>query len=345
MDLRSKAVPVAPAAAPPVWQNRMPLPAGSVMSLSPGEQADLERLGWKPGDPVPDLTEAVEQVRLAAENAPLPDASLPVIKPGQVVNIEDLPPERQAELMAQVQQMVANGRQLEAMQANFVQSPSDPSVNKAIETVQAGQDTYNVTLTEPVPEAPQPELSTAAPVKHTCDNCGWGEALQQEIVEVSDLDKQNFLAMLIGDVRFIREYTLFGGQVVVAFRSLTQQELDMCITQATYDARDGEIVADYDIIRTSRNYELALSLHRLQLGARAVTMPFIQDVQADEKTADGRPQTKVKSYYQYVMRQHLHKEALFRATQVVRDKFVKLQTRLEANMHSPDFYSGIVPRA
>ncbi len=151
--------------------------------------------------------------------------------------------------------------------------------------------------------------------------------------------------MLIGNSRFVREYELFGGQVMVAFRSLTQQEKDMAITQASYDDRDGEIPVNHEFFRRATNYEMALSLHQLRLGGRLVQFDLIQDVLASEKTADGKPQTKLKDYYKYVMTSHLNKDSMFRAVLVLRDRFRNLQLKLEANMHNKDFWFGIAPRA
>lgn len=352
LDLR-KQTPVAPSSQPArpsqaLPGNGLPLPTGSVLSLSPEEEATLKKLNWKKGDPIPDVAAAIAQIKLEEQTA-MPDASLPPVVPGKVVDFADLTPEQQQKLEQDVASMIEAGKRLEAIQSSLVDQPSDPSVNRAIETLQAGRDQFNVTMTPEVKTEDEPDtMRTAADVKHICDNCGWGEETEQSVVEVTDLDKQNFLSSVIGGSRFVREYTLFGGQVVVAFRSLTQRETDLIITQTAYDDSNGElpqVAYDYEFMRRVNNYKMVLSLCRIKLGEKVERLPEISEVKADPKNADGKPQTSIKDYYKYVMETCLDNESLFRSVLVLRDRFANLQRRLEANMFNADFYKGIVPHA
>jgi hypothetical protein len=344
LDLR-KPQPVAQPAAQPVAAPapRPLLPIGTVLSLSPEEQASLESLGWKQGEPVPDVASAVEQVRREAAASPHYDQAQPVT-PLRTVNIEDLPEAERQRLMDGIRHTIEAAKNIKV---SSVANPQDydPSVLAAMSALDASaQAPVAVTLTPKPktadkPDIPSPGMATMAPVKHVCSHCGWEEG--NAAPDVADQDKTNFLAMIVGGSRFVKEYELFGGQMSVFLRNLTTAEMNLAITQAAYDDRDGEIPASYEFFRRVTNYQTVMALCAIRRGQNRVELPTIDQVTAETVGENGKPQTKLKAYYPHIVGTYLEQDAVFRVVCKLYGDFKALQTRMEANMLNVDFYAGI----
>lgn len=340
LDLR-KPQPVAqPVAAP---ATRPLLPIGTVLSLSPEEQASLESLGWKQGEPVPNMVDAVEQVRREAAAAPNYTQVQPV-GPSRTVNIEELPEDERQQLMESIRQTIEAAKNIKVA---AVANPQDydPSVLAAMASLDTpAQAPLAVTLTPKTktadkPSSLSPDMATMAPVKHVCSHCGWEEG--NSAPDVADQDKTNFLAMIVGGSRFVKEYELFGGQMSVFLRNLTTAEMNLAITQAAYDDRDGEIPASYEFFRRVTNYQTVMALCAIRRGQSRVELPTIDQVAAEMVGENGKPQTKLKAYYPHIVDTYLDQDAVFRVVCKLYGDFKALQTRMEANMLNVDFYAGI----
>ena len=77
------------------------------------------------------------------------------------------------------------------------------------------------------------------PIK-SCPACG---ALLEDPSEVlpTDEDKDAWLRHVLGETRFVRTYTLFGGKVEITFRTRTSAENDIIFNQLSDEVRAGEI--------------------------------------------------------------------------------------------------------
>lgn len=354
LDLRAKKAvvsPPAPGVLPPLPGNGLPLPTGQVLNLSPGERATLESVGWVDGDPIPDIAAEVERLRREAEAA-MPDPNMPAVAPSQVLDINDLSPSARQQLMQNVQQAIEAGKRLEQLQARHVEGPASDMVNKAIDNLTVDVAGKPVAVTMPAPTAvpaatvPTPEpaalepLRTAAPAVEFCKNCN--HRPDEDVIEVTEQDKLNFLASALGDTRFTKEYELFGGHGKVTFRSLTRQELDMAVTQAGCDARDGLTPNNSDFLRRAQNYEMLLGIGRLQVSTDVRNFPEISDVDVDD-IEPGKPfQTPLKQYAPYV-EEMIQSASLLRILSLAYGRFYRLIRRLEENCYTADFWSGIEP--
>jgi hypothetical protein len=344
LDLRRKPTPVSPAAAalPALPGNGMPLPAGSILSLSDEERRMLDQVNWKAGDPIPDLAAHLAAIRQDAESA-LPDPNLPRVALPEEIDINALPPAQREALLQNVQQAIAAGQRLAALEAQHVQDPTSPEVNRAIDEILVG--TQRVPVTMPTPSAPAaapapelPVMVTAAPAQQFCRNCN--HRPDEDPVEVTDQDKLDFLASMGGDVRFVREYKLFGGSVSAAFRSLSRSELDMAVTQAGCDDRDGLIPNQGEFFRAVQNYELALSLARLAVSPNVTNFPLISDVAVSPRNPDEKVQTPLHDYAPYV-NERIGSASLLRTLSIAYGRFNALVRRLEDNCYNESFWNGI----
>lgn len=149
----------------------LPLTAGQVVSLTPAEEEAVKKLHpeWQPGDPVPsNLGQALQAIQHEAQTGGLPvDPSTPPIDVNKLnmVNIDDLPPERQAELRQAMSDMMAR-EQLRAEAQQHQIPGADPALNAAIQ--QASELEVDAQMAEraaqqPVapPTPPDPNLRTA----------------------------------------------------------------------------------------------------------------------------------------------------------------------------------------
>lgn len=362
LDLRRHTTPPAPAAPPapkgmPINAG-MPLPAGQILRLTPEEEQTLLAVGWAPGQPIPNMAEALAAVRQDMEHPPLPSADLPPLQLPAELDIASLPEDRQAELRRGVQAMIQAEQERMQREAQRITDPGAPELNDTIETVAAGREQFKVTLTRPAasaaPAAPGPEPAAAesAPVdppasagadvgKSACAYCGFA-GTADSLTDPSAQERQDFVTMMLTGARMIKSYDMLNGAVRVAFKTLTRAELDMALTQAGCDQRDNKIPDQGEFFRRVQNYEMVLALHSIGMaGHKLVTLPFIADVQVSPREAGEPFQTPLADYYDYVTTNHITTSAMLRTITVAYNNFNAMVRRLEGNVENPDFWSGI----
>lgn len=379
LDLRAKTAPVAPAARPapgllpagavvpgptragtPVplpglFNGGLPLPAGTVVRLSTEEQQLLDAAGWQQGDPVPDIATAIADARRTV----LPDPTMPQVALPPETALADLPPEHQQAVINSMREMIEQGKRLADVTAHHVTDPTAPNLNQQIDQIRAGSDQFRILPPTPRPavpaqptpvaeipereQSPPPPLATAAPVVENCPNCHF--QVDQDPISITNRDKFDYRAMLEGGAPFVKEYPLFGGAVTVALRTLSRQELDLAVTQASCDARDGLVPINSEFLRAVSNYELAISLHRIASPQRVVNFPItIDDVEVDLPEPGTPFQTKLKTYAPYVMA-HITSASLLRILMLTHAQFNALVRRMDANCYNEDFFTGIASPA
>lgn len=325
------APPAGSVPAPAIFRNgQLPLSPGSSLILSPEEQATLDSLGWAKGDPVPDVASLVDRIKSEA-----PDLShisqLPAVV-ASPVDITTLPKAEQDRLKAAMAESIDQLKRLNEAEARQIPNTQTPDVNRAAEELLTGTATQ-VDMSE------TPALSTAAKVPELCPNCGFKHDV--DVLEVSDSDKSGFLAMLIGGARFKKVYPLLGGKLTIVFRSLTREELELSLQQASYDDRDGLFATQYEYFRTHRNYEMVLALDRIEAGDSLDVFPAPADVKWDAPLAGQPSQTVLSVYYPHVVETHFKSASILRMVSLLYERFTGLIRRLEANMQNPDFWKGI----
>lgn len=352
LDLRKNKPTVAPAApaAPLPVANGFPLPEGKVLNLLPEERKLLDTVGWKEGDPIPNVAAALQAVQATMLTEPDYSGIAPLTAP-KTVQYEDLPPDKQQEFIRTVKQMQEQGKLLDQLEKQSISDTKVPDLNEQIANMRAGTEQFQVRLDEPTPAqkkpdpVTEPETMTGLTVKSPCANCGFSGTLD-DVTAVTDDDKFNFLTMLYGGSRFLKTYHLFNDTVQITFKSLTQKELDLTITQASCDARDGKIPDNAEYLRRVYNYEQVLALSKLVINGKPIVFPHsIDDIQVDEPESGSAWHTKVKTYYEYVMDTHITTSTLLKMLSMAYMRFTGLMGRLEGNMNNDSFWMGIVPPA
>lgn len=337
------------AAAPlqlPVVANRLPLPVG-VMSLTPEEQAALDAVGWKPGEHVVDMSEIIAKIKSDADSVPNYDPQLGVAnrKDAAIVDINTLPPDKKAELARAYSEMQQQAKVLNEIEKMQIASPTAGDVNENIANVIAGTEKFQVTLGDTNKKTPVEDTSPTGfdLPKTPCINCGFAGSKLEDVTVVTEDDKEAFLSMLIGGSRFYKEFEIYNGAIKIVFRSLTQTELDMALTQASCDMAAGKIPDQAEYFRRVHNYEQCMAIHKIVSEKSAVTFPEISEVLVDEAVPGEPLRTKLVDYQPYVYEKFIKTSSMLRIVSTLYLRFNALMSRLEANMHNADFWKGIVP--
>jgi hypothetical protein len=174
-----------------------------------------------------------------------------------------------------------------------------------------------------------------------CPRCGW-DMLQKFDVEVTDSDKVDFLATLLGAARFRREYELAGGKMILRLRSLLADENFLVQRQLLLDQDAGEILsADEWYLRMSE-YRMACALDAIldKTGKVVVANPELSDLQFTPP-ADKPTQTALVLARQQVNSKALAHEVTRRLVAAHLRKFQRLVEAMEAMALEPSFWNGI----
>lgn len=346
LDLRSAftapaAVPVTPSAAPalpPSIAARAaagPLAPGTIMRLTPEEEANAQRLGLDPNSiPVTSVQDFIRTIA-PAELGP------GLVNPPPAIDISELPAHRQQELRDSILRATAAAAHTAQVAAAVVATPSSPDVNRAIAA--AMQAPTAPPAAGPTSAAqPAASLETAAPPT-ICPHCN--HDITADPTAVSDEMKRDFLVMLAGG-RLVHTFTLMGGSVKLTFRSLTRLEDDLVLTQTAYDERAGLIPSPGEYIRHAENYRAVLSLAGISINGGPAAqqqerLPELSEIRFDAVDTAGQPQTAVRPYAAYVNDKILTTLSLRRLVAEYAMRFGDLLNACTRQAANPDFWQGI----
>lgn len=359
-----------PAVAPPAKPAQLeqlpggPLPVGrpiQARSLTAGERAKLENLGWQEGDPVPaNFAEIEAAVRAAQQSAtdlsglepPVPLDTPPLQYDAR--DIEDLSPEHQAHyqeilrsVLQQSKSFAADREQaakndmsgidksvLDAIKA----SSGEPSVVNDIDQdkYDAGQDKK---FDDPRKEAPsdeEPETDT-----ERCSRCGWPKDIADPVVPTST-DKDQFLQAVLGQKPFVKSYDLYGGRVRVDIRTLTYKEVDNCWHQTFADYSAGLLKTAIDQNNQLLRYRTSLQVCGIT-GGLSVNIPKSYEewvrVLGDKANVD-RGATVLPQVFERFST-IVAGESMYRTITGLVEQFNSLVVKMEANANSPDFWTAV----
>jgi hypothetical protein len=343
LDLRTKAAPSAQTVAEaPV--NQLPFPPGEKMRLMPEEIDFLKSAGWQEGDPVPDLKAFMASVAKEQAKA-VSDLETSGATPSapEMLNFEDLPPEKQQEL-TQAFEELRETQEVQPIQAPPAPEMAAPGVAEAIEV--ASQEDGLEVVDDPS-QAVEPEVTpepdptgVRLPASRSCDHCGWD--LNNKLVPVTtNTDKRDFLASILGGTRFYKDVHLFGESVTVRYRTLRTEEADIALQQASFDFRDGKIPDQGEFYRIFTNYRLAMSIEQISTPGAVHIVPAIGDIEWDVP-AQGEPaQTAAPALEAWLHANVLASESMRRVVGLEHQRFQRLVEKLEARVDDSDFWKGI----
>lgn len=397
---------VAPAARAAVQtRGQLPLPTGRPSGkeyLTPMELETLRKeAGWKEGDPIPSnmaeiLAEIREEKRIETDEVNLPLPVPPGHEPIKVetINDTDPDPEKRALVQKKMQEAMTIQRQMQVDAARDARTP--PSVKQAIaQASRQGppvdvvddvtpqkkpqkiaaikpsviEDQAKIAAEAAAKETPPPMSDTGAtaPMSH-CPHCRWDLAMP-DIAEPDDEEKLAFLASILGEKPFNKEYKLFGGQVLATFRQLTPREIEAIYHQVFLEAEAGTIKTDMDHFEKVNRYRMMLQLQRLRSAAdkgfdhdlpdglspetnpRAVAFydknprpTKIMAIDGEDREVPDMSYTPLPQVEEFLLSEVLKTEAILRVIGNTCNQFNRLVAKMEAMANNSDFISGAAPQ-
>jgi predicted Zn-ribbon and HTH transcriptional regulator len=283
--------PLRPTSRPMTAKEIEAVKAGKTPSsvLTERERRQLELAGWQNGEPVPDgFADELDKVYTAyVEDQIKKGISLDEIKSG---SIEDLPEERQAEIIQWMAQAVEQKKE----EINN-ESSTKPAVNypKSILSALASldqEDDAQIPSPEPeqkpavrsedvetpsvITETKQEELKYEYPkmcntcgydpsdekVRLTCPHCGGDPMMNPSELEIPLEDKRRFLIAVGTGQPFQKICCVFNNTVELRFRSLTSREYDDTAAWAAVRARELQPNVSF--------MDRAVLVHQLELRCR-----------------------------------------------------------------------------
>lgn len=344
---------------------QFPLTAGTAIRLSPLELAELEKIGWQPGQPIPgNLPDAIEAAARQAVAAADPTGveGINVAQAIQnITSIDDLHPAAAEALRENMRQM-ADYHQAMASAPTVPGAPAGVNENiaqlhlqqRASQVQQAKQDAAAMQSTPSVPPVPvqpatvpppQPTAATPAatsteplPTSQTglyptypeiCPHCR--RKTNEPALALTDSIKRDYVAALCsGSGRYYHTASLLGGQLKIQFRTATEPEVVMCQQQLLADIRNGRVSSAAESTHQITEYLAIANTESIRLGDAMLSIPPLTDVAVTDKV----------SVFEVVMASitmALPQALLIRAWKRSYDEFQELQNALLAAMANSDF--------
>ncbi len=314
-------------------------------------KATLEQFGWKVGDAFP--------ATLGALLLQFKETAAPSSRTDVLVDSAGLSPAQIAEvraLLAEAKRVAANRDKTEAVEAETQNmSPEVAALYKTLED--AGPEIVDdreappppppAAPQTPAPPAPEPAPAdapaTSAPmvILPFCPRCGW-DMRQKFEVEVTDNDKQEFLASTLGGRRFQRRFDIFGGKLVLVFRSMLAEENRLIMRQLVLDQASQDIVTEDEWFLRLMEYRLACSLE-LMLDGNGKPLHTVPELsQFPHSPPPDKPlQTALVGLREFVNNTILPHEVTRRMVGQQLRYFQRLVEAIEAMALEPSFWHGI----
>lgn len=312
----------------------------------------LEQFGWKDKDPIPvDLSALLVKLKGAypasARTDVLIDAA--VLPEEAIQNIQVM--------LAVAKQVRANRDKEDALDAETAQmTPEAAALYRQLSengpTIVDDRNDVKETPAEaapvePVPAQAAPAAATTEPaappmiILPFCPRCGW-DMRQKFDIEVTDLDKEDFLASVLGGTRFERRFSLMGGKVVLRFRSMLAEENRLVHRQLVLDQESKDVVTSSEWFLRLMEYRLACSLERVENGEGRVMQEVPTLAEMPHTPTEGQPlQTALVPLLDFVNNKVLAHEVTRRLAGQHFRQFQRLVEALEAMALEPSFWNGI----
>lgn len=308
----------------------------------------LEQFSWVVGDPIPaDLGALL----LTMKSGLPPSSRADVLIDATLLSAENK--QQVLDMLAAAKRVKANRDKAEAVEAATAEmAPDVAALYQQLEN--AGPtivDDRNAPKETP-PPAPEekPTEEQAPPASGTtppmvilpfCPRCGW-DMRQRFDVEITDIDKQDFLAATIGGTRFERKFKLMGGKFVLVFRSMLADENRLIHRQLILDQNKKDVVTEAEWFLRMLEYRLACSLDRVE----GEDGRLLHEVPTLEKMPHTPPEdtpleTALVPLLKFVNGTVLAHEVTRRLAGQHLRQFQRLVEALEAMALEPSFWNGI----
>ncbi len=215
----------------------------------------------------------------------------------------------------------------------------DPGIKALMKLQKEGKNVIKQDEPKPEPESVEekPVSAGGAELPTNCQHCGWKLNVPEN--EPSREDRLSFLASVLGQTRWRKEYTFMDGGAAVIFRTLTTEEADLAFTQTAFDAQSGKILDEDRYFRTLMDYRLAMSLEKLRLKDKTILVP---EIGSSEYKTDTPPKGATKLIYvlPWIYDNVLSTEQLRRIAGSNLFRFQRLVEQLEARVDDQDFWKA-----
>ena len=244
-----------------------------------------------------------------------------------------------------------------------IMEPASPE--KVAENISAPFPTTAKIGPEAIDAAPPPPAAEASPLLkseeeddaevdagteaylESCPHCGWDLA-QPTVVDPTSDEKMGFLHSVLGQKTFIQQYDLFGGKVVVRFRTLTTKEMDVIYNFVFKQRETGVITTIQDYWEKVNRYRLYLQLAHLSAtdGSFTHTLPDSYSRETNPYATEFwqfpayDPETGyLEQIEEKVLTEVLRTETIQRTISTYCARFNRLVSKLEVMIDSSDFWS------
>ncbi len=327
--------------------------------LTQFEQNELAKVGITPDMKLPaNMATALKEIKAVMDAEELPllqnDPTKPFVVP-QAVDISQRSPEHQARLAKILGKHItaeADAREEAKREAAIEGLPEGAEEAFGMADAMArGVAVDDVTQPAAVKPPAKPHQHSApsetgadAPPQF-CEHCHWPIGFP-DIPEPAYEKKLAFLQCALGEQTYKDEEELLGGNLTVAFRTLTTRELQAVFYQAFMDLKKGRIETKSDHDERLNWYRLCLQLMRLQGSGGMMHVlpdgmsPDMNDLAtAHWECDDPEPgETILPQIASYIETKVLKTEQIFRMVSQSCHKFNRVVAKLEANLDNSDFW-------
>lgn len=337
-----------------------PLPVGMPMrvdakGLTPMEKENLLQIGWKPGDPIPDnLAEQVAALQIQAKREatdistmPPPAApDLPPLKMPKEIDIAQLPDQERAKLQAALKEVGDTATAMEEARKNA----PPPTVSPGVRNAAMGIVDREVKIEDDLKETREERINetksdTAIPESGTttqdqaklCPHCSY-DLSRPDDTEVTEPDKQTFLQATLGNVPWVKAFSLLNDQLHVTIRQLRPVEVDACYMQGHHEADTGKHKTAADFWEQVNRYRMVLQLTDLRSAQNITSFPnSLEDWggKPEDPNPTTLPEILSQVYEKAIMTESVNR-ILFGTIQ----RFNRLVAKLEANVENSDFWKA-----
>lgn len=335
--------------------------------LSDFTKKTLAQFGWKEKDGIP---EELGAFLLAAK-----DRAAPTLRVDVMIDAEKMLPadvETATKMISDYQAVYKKKKAIEEVEEktkNMAPAVAD-GYKKILELAQQQKEKSNTPEivddreeaaeapkpeTAPEPQQPQAENKEEEPAQKEpfsppplppitlpfCPRCGWDMRMKYD-VEVTEQDKEAFVAILLGNSRFKKKYSFLNDKFIVTIRSLLADENLEIHRQLVIDNQAGEIPGENEWFLRMFEYRLACSIESVYdgTGKPLAVLPALADME-HKPPPDNPLETGLVYLRKYVNTKVLAHEVTRRLVGQQFRRFQRLLEALEAMAVEPSFWEGI----
>lgn len=299
-------------------------------------------------DKVAEVTKKFHGEEVAARKEVAAVGATTRIKQGPTRDISELDPQAIAELTVFAKQYADRMKNPQAA------LPLPPQIAAAVNQVESASQETEVVIEEPVAAAapagspasmPQPAAAEptsdagAESVPDLCPRCFHDRRVEFK-AEPTNIDIRNFVVAILSGKRFYWQTPLFGGQLLVTFRSLTSIETETIFTQLRYDMLDQKLVGEADYFARMADYRLALGIHKV-VDAKGGVLTQVDDEIQFDPDPEKPHETLAAKMHQWFITDIAKHDIARRVYGQQHRQFQRLHETLEVRAADPNFWNGI----